>query len=142
MHVQQWTFSALAGEQVKFHLINETSAGLVYTLTGPNGFTGFSNLSGDSPLVTLPSTGVYTLSVLGQNGATGNYSFVVNPTTQTDLPLNGTINGTLSGTGQAQLFKIDVPTVQTLSVSLQDLSSIDSNELYLKYRLASDEGKL
>ena len=73
------------------------------------------------------------MSVQGSNGATGNYSFVVMPTTLTSLPLNGSINGTLAGSGQAELFSIDVPTVQTLSVSLQDLSNIDSNELYLKF---------
>ncbi len=131
--VQQWTFTALAGEQVKFHLINKTSAGLVYTLTGPNGLIGFSNLTGDSPLVSLPVSGVYTLSAQGQNGATGNYSFVVNPTTQTDLPLNGSINGTIAGAGQAELFRIAVPSVQTLQLLLNDNSQNDVNELYMKF---------
>ena len=132
--VQQWTFTALADEQVKFHLINETSTGLLYTLTGPNGFTGFSNLTADSSLVTLPSSGVYTLSVIGQNGATGNYSFVVNPTTQTDLPLNGgAINGTIAGAGQAELYRISVPSVQALQVLLDDNSNSDVNELYMKF---------
>ena len=131
--VQQWTFTALAGEQVRFHLINKTSAGLVYSLTGPNGLIGFSNLTGDSPLVSLPVSGVYTLSALGQNGATGNYSFVVNPTTQTDLPLNGSINGTIAGAGQAELFRIAVPSVQTLQLLLNDNSQNDVNELYMKF---------
>ena len=132
--VQQWTFTALADEQVKFHLINETSTGLLYTLTGPNGFTGFSNLTADSSLVTLPSSGVYTLAVTGQNGATGNYSFVVNPTTQTDLPLNGgAINGTIAGAGQAELYRISVPSVQALQVLLDDNSNSDVNDLYMKF---------
>ena len=77
--IQNWTFSALAGEQVGLHINNETSTGLLYSLSGPNGFVGFTNITGDSPLVNLTQTGAYTLSVQGLNGATGNYSFVLNP---------------------------------------------------------------
>ena len=131
--IQNWTFSALAGEQVELHINNETSSGLLYSLSGPNGFVGFTNLTGDSPLVNLTQNGAYTLSVQGLNGATGNYSFVLNPTTQTNLPLNSSINGTLVGSGQAQLFTIDVPTPQALGVSLDDQSSADSNEMYLRF---------
>jgi RHS repeat-associated protein len=131
--IQQWTFSALAGEQVQFHLINSTSTGIVYSLTGPNNFAAFSNASGDSPLINLPSSGTYTLSASGVNGATGHYAFAVNPTTQTDLPLGGLVNGTLAGSGQAELFTIAVPAVQTLITSLTDPASNDSNELYLRF---------
>src|SRR5206468_3148220 len=42
--IQNWTFSALAGEQVRLHINNQTSTGLLYTLTGPNGFAGFTNI--------------------------------------------------------------------------------------------------
>ena len=131
--LQQWTFTALAGEQIKFHLINETSTGLLYSLSGPNGYSGFSNLTGDSPLINLPSSGSYTLSVQGSNGATGDYSFVVNPSTLNSVPLNGSINGTLAGSGQAELFSIIVPAVQSLTVGLDDNDSFDSNELYLRF---------
>ena len=129
----QWTFTALAGEQIKFHLINETSTGLLYSLSGPNGYSGFSNLTGDSTLIDLPSNGSYTLSVQGPNGATGNYSFVVIPTTLTNVPLNGSVNGTLAGSGQAELFSISVPAVQSLTVGLDDNTNSDSNELYLRF---------
>ncbi len=132
--IQNWTFSALAGEQVKLHINNETSSGLVYTLTGPNGYVGFTNLTGDSALVNLTQNGAYTLSVQGLNGATGNYSFDLEPTTVTNLPLFGNVNGLLEGSGQAELFTINVPTVQVLTVILNDSSATaDSNELYLRF---------
>jgi RHS repeat-associated protein len=133
--IDKWTFSALAGEQVKLYINNATSSGLLYSLTGPNGFVGFTNLTGDSALVNLTSTGAYTLSVQGANGATGHYSFVLNPTALTNIPLNGSINGTLVGSDQAQLFTIAVPAAQTLSVALDDQSVVDSNELYLRFGL-------
>ena len=38
----QWTFSASANTQVKFLLQAESATGLNFSLTGPNGFTGFS----------------------------------------------------------------------------------------------------
>ncbi len=131
--IQNWTFSALAGEQIQFHLNNETSAGLEYSLTGPNGFVGFTNLTGSSSLVNLTQTGAYTLSAQGVNGATGNYSFDMIPSTLTSVPLNGSVNETLAGSGQAELFSIVVPTAQALSVSLNDPASADSNELYLRF---------
>jgi RHS repeat-associated protein len=131
--LQQWTFTALANEQVKFHLASENSGGFVYSLTGPNGFVGFSNASTDSGLITLPANGTYTLAVQGVNGATGSYAFAVDETSQNVLPLNGSVNGTLAGSGQAELYTIAVPAVQALQVALSDSSNIDSNELYLRF---------
>ena len=131
--LQQWTFTGLANEQVKFHLVSENASGFVYSLTGPNGFVGFTNASTDSGLITLPANGTYTLAVQGVNGATGSYAFAVDETSQKVLPLNGSVNGTLAGSGQAELFTISVPAVQVLQVALSDSSDNDSNELYLKF---------
>ena len=69
----------------------------------------------------------------GLNGATGNYAFVVNPTTLTDVPLNGSVNGTLAGSGQAELFTHRRAAVQSLTVDLDDNTNSDSNELYLRF---------
>ena len=113
--------------------INQTSTGLLYTLTGPNGFVGFTNLSGDSPLVNLTETGAYTLAVQGLNGATGNYSFVVNPTTQTSMPLNGIDQRHCGRLEPSGTLHIDVPTAQSLTVLLDDQSAADSNEMYLRF---------
>ena len=51
------------------------------------GFSGFTNITGSSTLVTLPTAGTYTLTAQGTGGATGNFSFQVAQTTQTPLAL-------------------------------------------------------
>ena len=99
----------LTGEQVQFQLNNETSAGLEYSLTGPNGFVGFTNLTGSSSLVNLTQTGTYTLSAQGVNGATGNYSFNMIPSTLTNVPLDGSVNETLAGSGRPNCSRSTCP---------------------------------
>ena len=54
--VDRWTFVGVAGQQVQFDLVNSTSTSLRFSLTGPAGFTGFTDLPGDSGLVTLTAT--------------------------------------------------------------------------------------
>ena len=50
----------------------------------------------------------------------------------TNLTLGGTDNGTLAGSGQAQLFAVNVPSTQSLIVTLQDSTATDVNQLYAK----------
>src|SRR5205823_510296 len=88
--LDQWSFSAVVGQQVRFHLINASTSGLVFALTGPNGYSGFTDLAADSQLLTLPTSGSYTLSVHGVNDSTGSYAFSLNQTSVTDLSLGGT----------------------------------------------------
>ena len=63
--MDEWTFSAAANTQVQFNLLAESASGLSFSLTGPNGFSGFSNLTGSSTLLTLPTDGTYTLTAKG-----------------------------------------------------------------------------
>ena len=56
----QWNFSAAAGMQVQFDLINTSTSGLSFTLTGPNNYTAFNDIIGDSNLITLPFDGAYS----------------------------------------------------------------------------------
>ena len=60
--VDQWNFSAVANEQVQFNLVNSSSSAIEFDLTGPNGYTAFSGLTGSSGLVTLPAAGNYILT--------------------------------------------------------------------------------
>ena len=60
----------------------------------------------------------------------------------TDLTLGTGYRGTLVGSGQAQLFQIDVPQAQGLLVELNDPSSADQNELYLKFGALTDPFRL
>ena len=55
--VERWTFSAVAGQQVRFDLVNTSGPGIGFDLRGPNGWIGFTNLVGDSSLITLPQSG-------------------------------------------------------------------------------------
>ena len=51
--IQNWTFSALAGEQIRLHINNETSTGLLYTLTGDKTYQEFAD-----PETQLPRTDI------------------------------------------------------------------------------------
>lgn len=130
--IDQWNFSGGAGQQIRFNLLNETASGLEYSLAGPNGYTAFSDASGSSGLIDLPSSGNYTLSVSGINGQTGQYAFNISQTAQAALTLGSVYDGTFQASGQAQLFTVQVTVSQPLSITLNDLASTDHTELYAK----------
>ena len=44
--------------------MNVSQPGIQFKLTGPDGWIGFSNLTSDSALINLPTSGGYTLSAL------------------------------------------------------------------------------
>ena len=129
--VHNWTFSAQANQQVQFDLLGSSNPAVEFDLTGPGGFRAFTDATASSGLIDLPTSGDYALTVHSINGQTGGYAFRLNLTSQTDLFTN--VHGTLVGSGQAQLFRIDVPGSQQLQIDLQDISSDDQNELYLKF---------
>ena len=130
--IDQWTFSAVAGEQIKFNLVNSTYGSEVFDLTGPGGYTAFSGLQADSGLITLPSTGNYTLAVEGTGGTGGSYAFEVDELTVTALTLGTIYQGTMGGSGQSDLYSVVVPSSQTLFVNLQDSATGAVNQLYAK----------
>ena len=115
--VDRWTFSAQANQQVQLDWVNASVPSLAFKLTGPSGFTGFSGLTGDSGLVTLPVDGTYAVEVSGGTGPGGNYAFRLVQTQQTDLILGTAHIGALVGSGQALLFRVNMPSVQQFRVS-------------------------
>jgi len=125
-----WTFSAAANTQVKFLLLAESAGGLNFSLTGPNGFTGFTNITGSSTLVTLPTSGTYTLTAQGTGG---KFAFEVAQTNQTLLSLGTPFSGTFAGSGQPQLFAVNVPEPTPLSLQLTDPTKTDHVELYAQF---------
>jgi RHS repeat-associated protein len=129
----EWTFSAKAGTQVQFNLLNESGTGLVFSLTGPNGFTGFSNSISSSSLIDLPTSGTYTLAVFSSTGATPSYSFEMLQTGVTPLTLGDPYNGTFAGGGQAQLFSIQTSVAEPLTIALSDPAGGDQTELYASF---------
>ena len=103
--VNDWTFSAQANDQVKFLLVNEANSGIEFDLTGPNGYTAFTDANASSDPITLPTSGNYVLTV-GSTGQTGAYAFDLQPISAIDLTLGVTHQGTLQGSGQAELFTV------------------------------------
>ena len=130
----RWTFSALADQQVRFDLINTSGAGTVYDLVGPGGWIGFSGIAADSGLITLPSSGSYTLTAHGLGAQYGGtYAFRLQETAQTDLALGTPFHGRLVGSDQAQLFRVQLPASHPLQVVLDDTAAGNHNELYVKF---------
>ncbi len=127
--VNQYDFTAAAGVQVELNLIN-VSGGVEFDLTGTGGFTGFSNITSSSGLITLPAAGSYVLSAHGNGAAGGSYAFALDQTSVTDITLGTPKTGTLTGSGQAQLFLVSVPSTESLVVMLKDSTSSDVNQVY------------
>jgi hypothetical protein len=111
-NIDRYSFTATSGDQVQFHLINVSDTAVVFDLTGSNGYTAFTSATADSAPITLPATGSYVLSVhTGGNGSQGTaYAFQVVRATVTDLTLDSTYQGTLQGSGQSQLFRVQLNT--------------------------------
>jgi RHS repeat-associated protein len=130
----RWPFYGVAGQQVRLNLLNTSTASIVFDLTGPEGWVGFSGITGSSGLITLPSSGVYTLTAHVTGGQYGGaYSFRLQETTQTNLTLGVTYQGTLAASGQAQIFVVKVPSSMPMKVVLNDSSTANYNELYVKF---------
>ena len=132
--VDRWTFSARAGTQVQFDLMNVSRPGLAFSLTGPSGWVGFNNLTADSGLIPLPSSGGYTLTARSAGTQYDiAYAFRLLETLQTDLPLGTTFSGQFAGSGQAQLFRVGLSSSMPMFVTLHDASTSDRSELYFKF---------
>jgi YD repeat-containing protein len=129
----QWTFSAAANTQVQLNLLATSATGLNFSLIGPNGFSGFTKITGSSTVLNLPNSGTYTLTAQGTGGAVGTFTFDVAETTPTALPLATPYSGTFVGTGQAQLFAVSVPSAEPLFLQLADSAATDHVELYARF---------
>ena len=100
--VDQWTFGGNTNQQVRFHLVGLSGTGIGFDLVGPNGWKGFTNITADSALVTLPAAGTYSVNALSLNGQYGAiYAFQMFLTTQTNLPLGTVYQGQWAVSGQA-----------------------------------------
>jgi RHS repeat-associated protein len=139
--VNQWNFSASAGQQVSFELLNSSGPGVAFDLRGPNGWLGFSNLTGNSSLVDLPTSGSYTLAAYGTGGAYNvDYAFELLQTAVTNLAVGGSFTGSFVGNGQAQLFTISNPANQPLRITLQNAGANNLAELYVGFGVPPTRG--
>jgi RHS repeat-associated protein len=131
--LDRWNFSASAGTQVQLNLVNGSTAGLTYSLTGPTGSPVFTNVTSSLQFVDPPLSGTYNLTVQSNGSQTGSYGFTLNQTAVTALPLATTYTGTWAGSGQAQLFSIPVTTANPMSIVLTDPNTADQTELYARF---------
>ena len=129
----QWTFAATANTQVQFDLLAQSASGLSFSLTGPDGYTAFTGLTGDSSLITLPTSGTYTLTVQGTGNAVGSFAFKVAQTGLIALTTGVPYQAPLVASGQAQLYSVTLTAPGTLDVSLTDANGQDQNEIYVSY---------
>ncbi len=130
--VDRWTFRADANQVLRLDVINTFSPAIRFRLTGPNGWTGFSDLNGDSDLLALPSTGAYVLEVSSDGAGAGGYAFKLEQINPTGLTLGTPFQGTLAGSGQGQLFRIDLAPGNPLLIELDDSSNTDRTEVYAR----------
>ena len=140
--VDQWSFSAAANEQVEFDLVSDANNLVNFNLIGPGGYTAFSGLQGNSGLITLPSNGTYILSADGLGGNGASYSFQLNELTILDLTPGTPYSSTSTGTGYSQLYEVNIASVQTLFMNMNDSTTTDVNGDLRQTGLASDAVEL
>lgn len=131
--VDHWTFSAVAGQQIRFDLLAASNTGIQFDLVGPDSKALFANQATTSDLITLLASGTYTLVARGTGGQAGDYAFRIEQTSQADLTANQPYQGVLAGSAQAQLFRVTLPGIEQLLVTLADSSPADRNEVYVQY---------
>ena len=134
--VDRWTFSSTAGEVLNFKLLNAENSNIQFDLTGPNGFTAFSNQTSSANNITLPTTGSYAVTVYTTQRQTGAYAFRLDTVSVTSLTLGTLFTGVLAGGTQSQFFKVNLAQSQQLNIKLTDSSSTDRNEVYASFGAA------
>ena len=113
-------------------VIGTAMPGILFDLTGPGGYTAFSNAMTSSPLLDLPTAGQYTLTVHATQPSEGAYSFELNENNVTALSSGVASNGSLVGNGQSQLFTIGTTQDQELLIGLKNQNAADHIELFAR----------
>ena len=126
----RWTFSIAADQVVKFSLVNAESTGLQFDLSGPNGFS-MNGLSNSTAPIALHGAGAYALTVHGSQQQVGAYAFRLDQTAVAQLNLGTPLAVNIAGSGQSQLYQLNVPQAQQVVITLTDASAADRNEVYV-----------
>ncbi len=137
----QWTFSAAAGQQVRLEGINTSAPTVAFDLLGPSGWIGFSNVASQSDLVTLPSSGGYTLVARSTGMPPGkSYTCRLQETAITNVVIGTPFTGTLVGSAQAQLFVITNSANMPMRITLINTGTGNRNELYASFGVPPTRG--
>ena len=98
-------------------------------------FLACAGQSESSELINLPTSGTYTLVARSNNGTAGAYAFQLNQTNQTLLGLNETYSGSATGSGYAQLFRLEIPERHPLQFQFDGQSNTNRFEVYVRRSL-------
>jgi RHS repeat-associated protein len=138
--IDKWVFTGVANQKVRFDLLNISRAGLLFSFTGPNGWSGFNNVTDDATAVTLPSSGTYILSAKGI-GFRPDFSFRLVEESSVELTLGAPFQGHFSGNGQAQLFRISLRNGSPIQIRLSNAGVDNRNELYVSQGAPPTRGR-
>jgi RHS repeat-associated protein len=141
--IKRWTFSAFVGQQIRLEDVAMSEPDIYFDLIGPDAFVGFTGVNSQSPLVTIPETGSYDLLARTSDPSTTNtvYSFRLQETSVTDITVDVQHVGTILGTSQAQLYRVETIDNRPMRISLDDTSSVNSNELYVRFGVPPTRGE-
>ena len=141
-NVDVWTFSGVAGQQVRLVQVSTSDPGIVFDLMGPDAWIGFDNISADSDLINLPQSGTYRLIVHAPDPISAQtYSFMLQETAQILLTPGSVYSGRFTGSGQAQLFRAQIPPGKSMELRLTNAGQGNCNELYARLGVPPTRGQ-
>jgi len=112
----RWTFTSAAEQSLRFHWINSNSPFIRFSLTGPDGWVGFEDINTDSEVLVTPTAGEYVLEAISHEGVAGNYAFTMARLNAIELTLGEPYAGSLLGTGEAQMFAVELTEPSPLTI--------------------------
>ena len=128
-----WTFPGIVDQQVRLVQVSTSDPSIVFDLVGPSGWSGFNSVAGQSELVSLPDTGMYSLVVRDTGTrSTKNYAFMLQETPQTVLTPGTSYQGRFISSGQAQLFILQLSFAKAMLLTLSNSGQGNCNELYAR----------
>jgi RHS repeat-associated protein len=132
--VDNWYLTGVAGQQVRLQQVNMSAPGVVFDFSGPNGWTGFTGITNQSALLTLPTSGTYTVTARGSGGSGGyTYTFDLQETAETNIVTGAPVNGNFTGSGQAQLFVFKLTNGSPMLINLGNSGVGNVTELYVGF---------
>jgi len=143
--VDCFTFSGVTGQRVNVFLDNrnEVAASFSLRLSRPDGsslaFCNFSLRDCEIDTVTLPTTGVYTVTVDGSGASKGNYTVAFNLLGDTETIANGqSLNRVISPMGDQDTFSFSGVARQRATVFLDNQNEVAAS---FSLRLNGTDGK-
>ena len=131
--MDRWEFSAVANQQVQFHLVAASSPDIQFDLSGPGGFTGFTGLTADSPV--RDSADFRELYLDGARGRVADRCVRVRDGNQPDRSRRWErpSRSRWPGAARPSSSRSRSRPPARLQVRLNDAQTCDQNEVYVKF---------